>query len=86
MLGWFALAAGIYSLANLLMQYLLSLREVRVTMFLLAVASVEIGALFFFGESVYAIIAITIGAQVLATFVGFVFLIRKKTIWPSSSQ
>lgn len=78
LLGWFALAAGVYSLANLLMQYLLSLHETAVTRFLLALSGLEIGALFFFGENLYAIIGITIGIQVLAVAVGFAFIVKQK--------
>jgi len=78
LLGWFALAAGVYSVANLFMQYLLSLHETRVTLFLLALASLEIGALFFFGEGLYAIISITISAQVVAVLLGGVFVVSQK--------
>lgn len=78
LLGWFALAAGIYSLANLFMQYLLSLHETRVTQYLLALSGLEILTLFFFGETLYAIIGITIVTQILATVLGLAFILKRK--------
>jgi len=77
-LPWFALAAGIYSLANLFLQYLLSLHETRITLFFLLLSGLEIATLFFFGETFYAIIGITIGAQILAVMLGSFFVLRKK--------
>lgn len=77
-LPWFALAAGIYSLANLFLQYLLSLHETRITLFFLALSGLEMLALFFFGETFYAIIGITIAAQIVAAFLGFWFVLMRK--------
>lgn len=79
LLGWFALVAGVYSLANLFLQYLLSIHETRVTFFYLALSSLEIGALFFFGENFYAIIGITVVTQILVALVGLVFFLRQKS-------
>lgn len=78
LLPWFALAAGVYSLANLFLQYLLSLHETRVTLFFLALAGLEILSLFFFGETFYAIIGITIGTQIVAALFGLWFVLRRK--------
>lgn len=78
LLGWFALAAAFFSLANLFLQYLLSLHETRVTIVILALAGLEVGTLFFYGSSFYAIIGITIVTQVVATLIGFVFVLKKK--------
>lgn len=78
LLPWFALAAGVYSLANLFLQYLLSLHETRITLFFLALAGFEIGGLFFFGETLYAIIGITIGTQILAALFGLWFVLKRK--------
>ena len=77
-LGWFALAAGIYSLANLFLQYLLSLHETRITLFFLALSGVEMLVLFFFGETFYAIISITIVTQILAALLGLWFVLMRK--------
>jgi O-antigen/teichoic acid export membrane protein len=77
-LGWFALAAGIYSLANFFLQYLLSLHETKITLFFLALSGLEIAILFFFGETFYAIIGITIATQVLAAFLGLWFVLKRK--------
>lgn len=73
-LAWFALAAGIYSLANLFLQYLLSLHETRAASIILAIVSLEIPLLYFFGETFYGIIRINILMQSLAALVGFVFI------------
>ncbi|MDO8566236.1 MAG: oligosaccharide flippase family protein [Candidatus Moranbacteria bacterium] len=77
-LGWFALAAGIYSLANFFLQYLLSLRETKITLFFLALSGLEIAVLFFFGETFYAIIGITIATQILAVLLGLWFVLKRK--------
>lgn len=77
-LGWFALAAGIYSLANLFLQYLLSLHETKITLFFLALSGLEIAVLFFFGETFYAIIGITIVTQALAALLGLWFVLKRK--------
>lgn len=77
-LPWFAVAAGIYSLANLFLQYLLSLAETKVAIFFLVLSFFEIGTLFFFGETLYAIIGITIGTQVIAALLGLWFVLEKK--------
>lgn len=78
LLPWFALAAGVYSLANLFLQYLLSLGETRVAPLFLAISLGEIGILFFFGETFYAIIGITIGTQIVAALLGLWFVWKQK--------
>lgn len=80
-LGWFALAAGIYSLANLFLQYLLSLRETRITLYFLALAGFEILILFYFVETFYAIIGVTIVTQMVAVLLGLWFVLKKKKIY-----
>lgn len=77
LLPWFALAAGLYSLGNLFLQYLLSLHETRATLFFLALSSLEIAVLFFFGEGLYGIISITIATQLLAVLLGILLIGRK---------
>ncbi|MBI2439730.1 MAG: oligosaccharide flippase family protein [Candidatus Moranbacteria bacterium] len=77
-LVWFALAAGLYSVANLLLQYLLSLQETKITVFFLILSLFEIVTLFFYGESMYAIISITIGVQIIAILFGFWFVLKRK--------
>lgn len=77
LLVWFALSAGIYSLGNLLMQYLLSLHETRAASFFLGLALLEIPILFFFGGGFYAIIGITLAFQFLSVLLGFGFILRK---------
>jgi len=77
LLGWFALAAGTYSIANLFLQYLLSLHKTRIASLFLALSGLEIAALFFFGEGLYAIIGITIGTQMLAALLGLFFVLKE---------
>ncbi len=78
MLGWFALAAGLYSIGNLLLQYLLSMHETAIAYVFLALISLEIVALFFFGTDLYAIIMINVLAQAAAIGAGWFFLAQKK--------
>lgn len=78
MLGWFALAAGLYAVGNLFLQYLLSLHETTIAYFFLALISLEILSLFLLGTNLYAIIGINILAQVVAIGIGWFFLYQKK--------
>ena len=78
LLGWFALSAGIYSLGNLMLQYLLSIHETKTALFFLALSLLEIPLLFFFGVGLYAIIGITIVTQIMAVLLGFSFILKKK--------
>lgn len=77
LLVWFAIAAGLYSVGNLILLYLMSLHEIRVAKYFLALAGLEIAILFFFGENLYAIIAITIVTQILTIICGSFFLFLK---------
>lgn len=82
LLGWFALAAALYSLASLMMQYLLSLHETTVVYSLVALASLEIVSLFFFGATLYAIIGITIVTQIIALIIGVGFVVKSHRYVP----
>ncbi len=77
-LPWFALAVSAYSFANLFLQYLLSLHDTKLIPFIVALTMLEIIALFFFGNSLYAIIGITIGTQVAAALLGVIFVLKRK--------
>lgn len=78
-LVWFAIIAGLYSVANLFLQYLLSFRETKMTAVFLALTGIEIITLVFFGRTFYAIIAITLVTQLLAVLGGLYFIWKKKT-------
>lgn len=75
-LGWFGLAAGFYAVVNLILQQLLSMHLIRPAQWLLVITMIESLALFFFGASLASIIAIVIGAQILALFFGLAFVLK----------
>ncbi len=77
-LVWFASMAALYSLANLLVQYLLSQQEMGVMRWFLAIAVFEVFALYFFGKSLYTIIIIAIAMQIVALAVGALFVRRTR--------
>jgi O-antigen/teichoic acid export membrane protein len=73
---WFALAAGLYAFSSLFLHYLLSIYQIRAMKYFLALSSLEIATLFFFGQDFYAIIGIAIATQLLAISLGIFFIIR----------
>ena len=75
-LVWFALMAAFYSLANLFVQYLLSLHQMNVMIWFLMIAIGEVFALYFFGKSLYTIIIIATGMQIITMVAGFFFIRR----------
>lgn len=75
-LALFACMAALYSLANLFLQYLISLHQMRVMIWFLAIAILEVLAFYLYGNSLYDIIALTVSAQVIAVLTG-VFFIRR---------
>lgn len=76
-LVWFALAAALHSLANLSLQYLLSIHRARTMRWFLVVAILEIFLLYFYGKSLYGIITVTVSAQLVALFAGFFSVFRR---------
>lgn len=75
---WFTITAALYSLASLFLQYLMSIMETSAARLFLALSSLEIGALIFWGESMYDIIAITIGTQVFGIIIGVWFILMRR--------
>lgn len=73
-LGLFAVLASLYSFVNLFIQYLLSIKKVKYIWVFLAIAVLEILAIFFFGLSVYAILLIVLLTQVVAILAGLLFI------------
>jgi O-antigen/teichoic acid export membrane protein len=73
-LVWFALMAALYSLANLFVQYLLSQQQMRAMRWFLAIAILEVGALYFFGKNLYTIVTIAIVMQVITLLIGAFFV------------
>ncbi len=62
-LGWFAFAAGLYTLANFFLQYLLSVHRTGAAWAALSVAIAEAGAILFFATDIASLIRYTIAAQ-----------------------
>lgn len=75
---WFGVASGLYGFGNLLLQYLLSIKQTRAMKYFFALSSLEVALLFFFGEGMYAIIAITIVSQAFFVLLGLYFLVQEK--------
>lgn len=69
-LGWFALAAGLYTLANFFLQYLLSVHRIGVAWAALAVAVVEAAAILFLATDMADLIRYTVVAQAASLLLG----------------
>jgi len=78
-LGWFAIAVSLFSVANVIFQYLLSKHRTQVAYALLTIAIIMVLSIVVFGSSISAIIAIVIGFQALSVIIcGFYTLRLKK--------
>lgn len=76
-LGWFAVMVVLFSFANLLFQYLVSIRRTRVVYFLFLVAVVFSFGILFLGDNIYAILAIISMGQIAAIITGVLFLLKR---------
>ncbi len=74
MLGWFGLVAGLYAVVNLILQQLLSMQVTLAAQWLLGIVAVESLAIFFFGSTIFSIIIIVIGTQIVALLSGLFFI------------
>lgn len=77
-LGWFAILVVLYSFVNLFIQYFLSIHKTRVVYGEIAISLTMIPFILLAGRSIYAILGITIVAQILALGWGIFYLYRKK--------
>ncbi len=77
-LGWFAIAVSLFSIVNLIFQYLLSIHKTKIAYFLIAIAAVFSGLIFLYGKSISAIINIVIIMQFVAILIGLFFVSRGK--------
>jgi O-antigen/teichoic acid export membrane protein len=75
-LGWFALSASLYSLVNIVFQYLLSIRQLRIIPWLFAVAVLESVWLAASEPTFYEFIASVIVIQTLASLIGLFFVMK----------
>lgn len=77
-LGWFAVAVMLFSLSNVIFQYLLSLHKTKIVYALLLVAIMFSGAIFIYGKNIYDILMILIISQATALVLGVFFLFAGK--------
>ena len=77
LLGWFAILAAAFSFVNLIFQYLLSIQKVRPVLWLSGIALLLPPALLFFGNSISAILGITLAFQSLVVFLGLGYLVKQ---------
>lgn len=74
-LGWFALAVALYSVSNIIYQYLLSIRRTKVSYAFLGIALLALTGFLFFGHSIPAMLTVLIISQLAAVMTGIGFLI-----------
>lgn len=73
-LGWFAVAVSLFSLANVIFQYLLSIHKTRIAFVMLTISILMVLLIVVFGSNIQDIIAIVIGAQALCAVAGIFYL------------
>lgn len=76
-LGWFAIAVSLFSLANVILQYLLSVHKTRIAFVMLIISVLMVSLITALGSSIKDIIAIVIGAQAFCVAAGFFYLFKK---------
>lgn len=77
-LGWFAIMVALFSVVNLIFQYLLSIRKTEVSYWLLAISLFSSLAILFIGKSIYAILLIITLTQIAALMLGSYFLFKER--------
>ncbi len=77
-LGWFAILVSLYSFVNLVIQYLLSVQATKFVYGSAVIALLLIPALFLVDNDIYAILKITIIAQLASLFWGLLFLYKTR--------
>ena len=75
-LVWFAIAVSLFSIVNVIFQYLLSIHKTKIAYFLIAIAATFSGLIFLYGNSITAIINIVILMQFTAILSG-IFCVSK---------
>ncbi|MDD4902477.1 MAG: oligosaccharide flippase family protein [Patescibacteria group bacterium] len=77
-LGWFAVSASLFSLANLILQYLLSIHATKIAYIYLVISLLAGIGILLLGRNIFAIL-IMIGLSNLASvLIGAIFLFRKR--------
>jgi len=77
-LGWFAIMVSLFSFVNLIIQYLLSINKVKSAFTFFAIAILEIILILSFGSSVFSIVGLVIGIQIIAIILGLFFIFKEK--------
>ncbi|MCK9378688.1 MAG: oligosaccharide flippase family protein [Candidatus Moranbacteria bacterium] len=75
LLGWFAVVVALFSVSNIIYQYLLSLHKTKISYVFLVIALVALASFIFFGKSIISMLVINIVAQAVAILAGIYFLI-----------
>ncbi len=78
LLGWFAILAAIFSLTNLILQYLLSIHKTKIVYSLCFIAFLMPLTMLFLGGSISAILLISALFQIAAIAVGLVYLLKNR--------
>lgn len=73
-LGWFAIATTLFSLLNVIFQYLLSIHKTKIAYALFAISIFMIGGIFLFGKTISAILIAIIISQLVAIIAGIYLL------------
>lgn len=73
-LGWFAIAVTLYSLANVIFQYLLSIHKTKISYILLTISLLMVLFIVILGGKISDIISIVIAAQAASMAAGFYYV------------
>jgi len=79
-LGWFAISISLYSLVNVLFQYLLSIQKTKITYVLLTISIFMILSIVIFGTQISTIITIVIVSQLISLASCGYYLLKKVKI------
>ncbi|HTW96952.1 MAG TPA: oligosaccharide flippase family protein [Candidatus Methylomirabilis sp.] len=77
-LGWFAVSASLFSLANLILQYLLSIHETKIANIYLVLSILAGALILLLGKSIFAILIMISLANLAGVLIGAIFLYRQR--------
>jgi O-antigen/teichoic acid export membrane protein len=83
-LGWFAISASLFSLANLILQYLLSVHKTKIAPVFLIISILAGIFILLLGKSIFAILIMISLANLVGVLVGAIFLYHKRFFMPES--
>lgn len=85
-LGWFGVLAGLFSIVNLMFQYLLSIHKNNMAYSLLLISLVSSFLILFTGHAIYDILRVAIISQVAGIAIGAYFLFTLKDRKPHETN